>query len=235
MSGSSCAAHAICARATNGLSGFTTTASAGRSSSSAGWRAYHWSSWSSPAISTAAARRVVRPARPTCWRIDASVPGKPLSTTASSAADVDAELERAGGDHAAELAARELRLELTSFGGEVAGAVRGHRRAGCRRAPSALRAWVATSSAPLRLRVNASVWWPSATKRESTIAVSAFADARVPECTSTSGRCHTAKRRSACGEPSPSIASTGRPHRREASSAGLPMVALVKQNVGDDP
>ena len=36
----------------------------------------------------------------------------------------------------------------------------------------------------------------------------------------------------ACGEPSPSIASTGSPHERDASSAGLPMVALVKQNVG---
>ncbi len=41
--------------------------------------------------------------------------------------DVDAELERAGGDDPAELAVRELRLELASLGGEVAGAVCGHR------------------------------------------------------------------------------------------------------------
>ena len=43
-------------------------------------------------------------------------------------ADVDAELERAGGDDAAELAARELRLELPPLVGEVAGAVGGDRR-----------------------------------------------------------------------------------------------------------
>ena len=83
--------------------------------------------------------------------------------------------------------------------------------------------------------MNASVWCPSATKRDSNIAVSTFADARVPECTSTSGRCHTANRRSACGDPSPSIASTGSPQRRDASSAGLPIVALVKQKVGAEP
>ena len=51
--------------------------------SSAGCATYHWSSWSSPATSTAADRRPVRPARPACCHIDASVPGKPLSTTAS--------------------------------------------------------------------------------------------------------------------------------------------------------
>ena len=84
----------------------------------------------------------------------------------------------------------------------------------------------------MRLRVNASVWCPSATKRDSSIAVSTLADARVPVCASINGRCHTAKLRSACGEPSSSIASTGSPHSRDASSAGLPIVALVKQKVG---
>ena len=45
-------------------------------------------------------------------------------------ADVDPELERAGGDHAPERAAGELFLQLASLGGQVAGAVRGHRRRG---------------------------------------------------------------------------------------------------------
>ena len=43
-------------------------------------------------------------------------------------ADVDAELERVGGHHAAELAGRELGLELAPLVGEVAGAVRRHLR-----------------------------------------------------------------------------------------------------------
>ena len=43
-------------------------------------------------------------------------------------ADVDPELQRAGGDHAAELAAGELLLEVASLGRQVAGAVRGDRR-----------------------------------------------------------------------------------------------------------
>ena len=155
--------------------------------------------------------------------------------------DVDAELERARCHDTAELAARQLRLELAPLVGEVAGAVRGdgrrrrRRRVGARCSASMPRACVATSSAPLRLRVNASVWCPSATKRDSSIAVSTFADARVPVRTSINGRCHTAKLRSACGEPSPSIASTGSPHSRDASSAGLPIVALVKQKVGSEP
>ena len=68
----------------------------------------------------------MRPARPTCWRIDASVPGKPLSTTASSATDVDAELERAGGDHPTELTARELRLRARAV--RWRGSRRGTRR-----------------------------------------------------------------------------------------------------------
>ena len=46
---------------------------------------------------------------------------------------------------------------------------------------------------------------------------------------------YTAKPRSAWGEPSASIACTPRPQSCDASSAGLPMVALVKQNVGEDP
>ncbi len=82
-SGSSCAAHATWARSTNGFCGFTTARSGARRVSSRGCAAYHWSSWSSPATSTAAERRPVRPARPACCHIDASVPGKPLRITAS--------------------------------------------------------------------------------------------------------------------------------------------------------
>src|SRR3546814_5368712 len=48
------------------------------------WAASHWSSWSSPATSTAAEAALERPARPACCQKEAMVPGQPSSTTASS-------------------------------------------------------------------------------------------------------------------------------------------------------
>ena len=51
---------------------------------------------------------------------------EPVADHGVERADVDTELERVGGDHAAELAGRELGLELTAFVGEVPGAVRRH-------------------------------------------------------------------------------------------------------------
>ena len=53
---------------------------------------------------------------------------KPVQHDGVERTDVDAELERAGGDHPTELAARELRLQLAALGGEVARPVRGDRR-----------------------------------------------------------------------------------------------------------
>ena len=66
--------------ARTGSAGSRPRARARAASARRGCAAYHWSSWSSPATSTAADRRPVRPARPACCHIDASVPGKPLRT-----------------------------------------------------------------------------------------------------------------------------------------------------------
>ena len=66
--------------------------------------------------------------------------GEPVEHHRVERADVDAELERAGGDDTAELARRELHLELAPFGGEVSGPIRGDRRgvgaAECHAAPA---------------------------------------------------------------------------------------------------
>jgi hypothetical protein len=83
--------------------------------------------------------------------------------------------------------------------------------------------------------VKASVWRPARTKRASSSPVSTFADRRAPDSESISGRCQQPSTRSACGDPSTSIDSTGRPDNADASSPGLPIVALAKQNVGDAP
>ena len=97
------------------------------------------------------------------------------------------------------------------------------------------RACDATSSAPRRLRVNASVGWPAATNRLRRSAVSTLAEPRVPVTESRSGRCQNAKPRSAWGEPSSSTNCTGPPSMVLANSVGLPMVALEKQKVGLAP
>ena len=54
------------------------------------------------------------------------MPGNPSSTTASRHADVDAELERGGGDHAGEATREELVLDRSPLLGEVAAAVGAH-------------------------------------------------------------------------------------------------------------
>ena len=66
VSGSSCAAHASCARARTGCRGSRPPPRPGGRAARSGGAAYHWSSWSSPATSTAAARRLRAPgpARP---------------------------------------------------------------------------------------------------------------------------------------------------------------------------
>ena len=68
------------AAARTGSRGSRPRARAARVKTRAGWAMSHWSSWSSPATSTATDRCVVRPARPACCHIEARVPGKPLST-----------------------------------------------------------------------------------------------------------------------------------------------------------
>ena len=66
-------------------------------------------------------------------------------------------------------------------------------------------------------------------------AVSELADDRFPRASSINGRCQSAKRLPLAGDPSSVMAPTGDPISVLASSAGLPIVALVKQNVGEDP
>jgi DEAD/DEAH box helicase domain-containing protein len=77
-----------------------------------------------------------------------------------------------------------------------------------------------------RLRVNARVGWPAATNRPRISAVSTLAEARAPLTASSSGRCHSAKPRSVCGDPSSSTSATGAPSIVDASSSGWPSVAL---------
>ena len=83
VSGSSAAAQRRCPASTAGLPGLLTAASAGRASSSSGWFARYWSSWSSPATSIPSPSPR-RPARPHCCRSDAIPPGKPTLIAQSS-------------------------------------------------------------------------------------------------------------------------------------------------------
>jgi hypothetical protein len=149
------------------------------------------------------------------------------------AADVDAQLQRVRRRDAEELPRRELMLDGAPLLGQVAGATRAPRPEPS--SSSRRRAYCATSSAPRRLRVKARVWWPERTNRVTRSAVSTFADVRAPERSSTSGRCQHARTRSDRGEPSSSICSMSNPDSADASSPGLPIVALAKQNVGDAP
>ena len=103
------------ARRTNGFWGLTTARSGGGCVSSDGCATYHWSSWSSPATSTAAARRSVRPAAPGLLPHRRERAREPVEDDRVEAADVDAELERIGRRDAEELAARQLELELAPF------------------------------------------------------------------------------------------------------------------------
>src|SRR5581483_616320 len=97
------------------------------------------------------------------------------------------------------------------------------------------RAYEATSSVPLRLRAKAMPRYPALTRPVRTSAVSALLDARTTARSSVSGGFHRANRRSPRGDPSSETSATGSPHRADASSAGLPMVAEPKMNVGFDP
>ena len=122
VSGSSAAAQRRWPVSTAGLPGLLTAASAGRASSSSGWLARYWSSWSSPATSTPRPSER-RPARPHCWRSDAMPPGEPDADCAVEQPDVDAQLQRAGGHDAQQPAVHQAGLDLAPLLGGVAGAV----------------------------------------------------------------------------------------------------------------
>ena len=82
-------------------------------------------------------------------------------------ADVDAELERVRRRDAEQPPARDVELERAPLLGRGTrrGTRRRGRRARARASARRRRAYCATTSAPRRLRVNASVWWPARTKR----------------------------------------------------------------------
>jgi len=134
-----------------------------------------------------------------------------------------------------ELAAREIGFERAPFVGPVSGpvcgdAIRGA-RARCvpaRAARTARRARRPCGSARERQRLMA----VAQRTLPATSRPRCSPTARAPECSSSIGRCQQATTRSDRGAPSASISSTGDPHSAVASSAGLPMVALAKQNVG---
>ena len=161
-SGASYAAQARWGSSTNGFARLTTAGSGGRVKTSRGWAMSHWSSWSSPATSTASDRCVVRPARPGLLPHRGDGAGEAVEHAGVEPADVDAELERGRGHDAGELAVEQLGLDLAPLGRQVAAAVgphaarRGRRRAGAGTAP-------ATTSVALRLRQNATVRAPSST------------------------------------------------------------------------
>ena len=102
-SGSSCAAHATCARSTNGFWGLTTAARRAARSARRGCAAYHWSSWSSPATRTAARTPTgaAGPAGLLPHRRERS--GEAVEHHRVEPADVDAELERGRRGDAEEL------------------------------------------------------------------------------------------------------------------------------------
>ncbi len=61
------------------------------------------------------------------------------------------------------------------------------------------------------------------------------AEARMPRSGLMTGGFHSSRCRSPWGAPLSRIASTGAPHSRSASSAGLAMVADAKMKVGSTP
>ena len=121
-SGPSCAAHSRWPRWISGLSWSRIAASTGRSRKSSGWRQKNWSSASSPATYTARPRPR-RPGAPPHLAQRGDGAGERDDDRRVELADVDAELERVGRDHRAQLAARQPALELAPLLGGVAGAV----------------------------------------------------------------------------------------------------------------
>ena len=148
-SGASNAAERTWPSSTRGFAWSRIAASTRRPSSVSGSRMKYWSSASSLATSTASPWPR-RPARPHCWRSDATVPGEADRDRAVEQADVDPELERVGRRDAEQLALDEPPLDLAPLRGRVAGAVgREALRSRRRRAARAVKRWI--SSAALRL------------------------------------------------------------------------------------
>ena len=183
-------------------------------------------------------RRPVRPARPACCHIDASVPGKAVEHDRVEPADVDAELERVRGRDAEQPAAREVELERAPFLG------RDSRRGTPRRGrPSSGATSASRRARVLRDDLGAA---PAARERERLVAGARRSGSAARRSRRWPTRARPSARRAA------GVASTrarvrraasrrrrsARPAARtarDASSPGLPIVALAKQNVGFAP
>ena len=129
-SGASNAAARTCPARMRGFAWSSSAASTRRPSSLSGSRMKYWSSASSPATSTASPWPR-RPARPHCWRSDATVPGKADRDHGVEQADVDPELERVRRRHAEQVALAEPPLDLAPLRRRVSR--RGTARAASRR------------------------------------------------------------------------------------------------------
>ena len=149
-------------------------------------------------------------------------------------ADVDAQLERVGGDDREQLAGRQPGLDLAALLRRVAGPVRGDPLGQLRRPSSSSRMrakrWI--SSIPRRLRRKQIVRTPSATRSASSSAASERAERRVIDRSSMTGGFHIPIRRPARGAPSESTRRKGSPTSRSASSTGLAIVAEARMNRG---
>ena len=165
-----------------------------------------------------------RPARPACCHSEASVPGKPASTTASRPAMSMPSSRALVAATPSSCPRAQRRLQRAALLGQVAGAVRGDpvgqlrapASARCRRAVSAI------SSAPRRERTKASVRAPSTTRSASSrrrlgAGRRAAPARRARRAASVSGGSHSAKRRPRRAASASSVtASTGSPVSRAA-------------------
>ena len=181
-----------------------------------------------------------RPARPACCQKEATVPGKPASTTASrpamstpnSSALVVARPRsrpsaRARSSSRRSSARSPARYDVTR---STSSGARSSRRA---LVPSAV------SSAPRRDRTNVSVRAPSIIKSAITRAASAPAERRTgapfsPSRSVRSAGSQSATVRPPCGEPSSVTSTTAWPSSSEAVAAGEDAVALARITVGPE-
>ena len=141
-------------------------------------------------------------------------------------ADVDAELQRVGRDHRAQLAADQAALQLAALLGGVAGAVGGDaaRRARGQSSARSAATSLCSTSTPLRDFMKQISRAPSRTRRASSSAASPSEERRWPRASSVSGGFQTAICRPGAGEPSSSI-------RREVLQPGQALGQL--DGVGD--
>ena len=189
-------------------------------------------------MSTAAALRPLRPARPACCHKLAQLPGQPAISTASrpvmltpsSSAVVAASPTRRPSLIAASRSRRSSGRYPDRYAATLA--------SGASCPPSDRRAASATVSAPRRDRMKASVGTSWRTSRASRSAVCAVAVRRSRAPTSprapVSGGSHSANASGPRGEPSSVTSSAASPVSSRAQAPGVPTVAEASTNTGRD-